>query len=136
MPKVIPGKIKSQYEEQEEIAQMKESLKKGELSFQKQEGIDKLYLSIKDTKVKAFKRNLDKIEANIKPEPHGTVVIEAKQPDKQERPSVYDAIVNDKVVKTNGMPKFTFETQELFQQADHLTQQIPHWKSDNENPIH
>lgn len=49
---------------------------------------------------------------------------------------MYDAIVNDKVVKTNGIPKFTFETQELYQQADHLSQQIPHWKSDNENPIH
>lgn len=35
VPKVIPGKIKSQYEEQEEIALMKESIKKGDLSFQK-----------------------------------------------------------------------------------------------------
>lgn len=51
------------------------------MTFQKQEGIDKLYLSIKDTKQKAFIRNLDKIEANIVPEPHGTVLIEAKKPD-------------------------------------------------------
>lgn len=48
VPKVIPTKIKAQYEEQQEIAEMKESLLRGEITFAQPEGIDKRYLTIKE----------------------------------------------------------------------------------------
>jgi hypothetical protein len=35
VPKVIPGKIKAQYEDQEDIAVMQKSLANGELTFKK-----------------------------------------------------------------------------------------------------
>lgn len=137
VPKVIPGKIKAQYEDQEDIAVMQKSLANGELTFKKSQGIDNKYLSIRNEKQTNYQRNPDRIEANIKPEPHGTVVIGPKIAERdQRRPNVYDAIVNEKVVKANGMQKFTFESQELFKQANHLSQQIPHWNSEKENPIH
>lgn len=61
--------------------------------------------------MKNFERQLDKIDANICPEPNGTINVEEERTqDEIVRPSVYDAIVNDKVVKTNGIPKFTFES--------------------------
>lgn len=39
---------------------------------------------------------------------------------------------NEEASKT----KVTFDCKELFGQANNLTQQIPHWKSDQENPIY
>lgn len=54
---------------------MQQSVKNGLESFRKPEGIDKLYKSIKYEKKKNFVRNLDKIEANINPEPNGTVLV-------------------------------------------------------------
>ena len=136
VPKVIPDKIKSQYEEQEELAMMQTSLKRGEITFKKPEGVDRRYQSIKDRKQLDFIRDLDKIEANINPEPNGSVVIAEKKANVIEKAPIYDDIINQKVQKQDGQLKFTFETQELYEQADHLCQQIPHWKTDNENPIY
>jgi hypothetical protein len=48
VPKVVPGRIRAQFEEQEEIAEMKASLQRGEITFKKTEGIDKRYKSIKE----------------------------------------------------------------------------------------
>jgi len=33
-------------------------------------------------------------------------------------------------------PKVTFTSKEMFEEANKLCQQIPHWKSERENPIH
>jgi len=115
VPKVVPGKIKSQYEEQEDLRNMQESLKRGEITFKKPEGVDRRYKSIKDKKELDFVRNPDKIEANIKPEPFGTVVIAARKASVIEKSPVYDEVVNQKVIPQGGQPKFTFESQELYQ---------------------
>ena len=35
-----------------------------------------------------------------------------------------------------AQPKVTFTSKEMFEEANKLCQQIPHWKSERENPIH
>lgn len=47
VPKVIPSKIRAQFEEQEQIAAMHESLQRGEITFKKPEGIDRKYASVR-----------------------------------------------------------------------------------------
>jgi hypothetical protein len=68
VPKVIPGKIRAQYEEQEQIAAMHESLQRGEITFKRPEGIDRRYASVTALREPEFKRNIDKSEAGVKPE--------------------------------------------------------------------
>ena len=48
VPKAIPGRITAQFEEQERIAAVNESLRKGEITFAKAEGIDRRYISVRD----------------------------------------------------------------------------------------
>lgn len=73
IPKVIPDKIVAQYEEQEEIARMAESLKRGEQTFRAPEGIQKRYLGITNIRSKMFERDTDKVDGNVLPEPAGLV---------------------------------------------------------------
>ena len=73
---------------------MQTSLKRGEITFKKPEGVDRRYQSIKDRKQLAFMRNPDKIEANINPEPNGTVVIAARKASVIEKAPIYDEIIN------------------------------------------
>jgi hypothetical protein len=115
---------------------MKESLRRGETTFAKPEGIDRKYLHIKDLKHAIFTRNPNKTEAGISPEPKGTVRFESKRSEGSGEKNPYDEIVNQKVVRHQDQPKFTFETQELYEQADYLCQRIPHWKTERENPIY
>ena len=49
---------------------------------------------------------------------------------KKENP--YDKAINEKI--TNN--RITFDAQELYDQGEHLCQQVPHWKTDAENPIY
>ena len=94
---------------------MKNSILRGEITFKKPEGTDKKYLSIKDIKSLDYQRNPDKVEANIFPEPDGTVIIAAKKQSVVNDVNVYDKIINSKVTREGAMPKFTFETQELYE---------------------
>lgn len=48
VPKAIPSRIQAQFEEQERIAAVNESLRKGEITFAKAEGIDRRYLTVKE----------------------------------------------------------------------------------------
>lgn len=52
---------------------MQESLLKGEITFAKPEGIDRRYLSVKDSRHLQFVRNTDKPEANVVPEAGGSI---------------------------------------------------------------
>lgn len=74
VPKVVPGKIRAQYEEQEEIAHMKASLQRGEVTFKRAEGIERRYQSIKEEKKPLFTRVVDKPEAGVMPEPDSSIV--------------------------------------------------------------
>ena len=120
VPKVIPTKIKAQYEEQEEIAEMKQSLLRGEIDFARPEGIDKRYLTVQEQKQTAFVREADKNEAGIAPELGGTVVYRGEQ-QRAKAVDPFQQCVNSKVTKEAGeMPRFTFESKELYNQAQHL----------------
>lgn len=55
---------------------MSESLKRGEITFAKAEGIDRRYLSVTEQRATAFTRNPHKTEANIAPEAGGSVAFE------------------------------------------------------------
>lgn len=45
-------------------------------------------------------------------------------------------MINQKIENTPGqLPKVTFTAKELYDQAEHLCQMIPHWKSEKQNPI-
>ena len=130
VPKIVPGKIRAQYETQDELARIKESLARGELTFKQAEGIDRKYQSIKSEKTPMFVRDTNKKEAGIMPEPH-TSLVYAEEKVKKAQQDPYEKSVNSKV--NHG--KFTFQSKELYEQAHHLCQQIPHWKTDEENPI-
>lgn len=130
MPKVIPSKIRAQYEEQEKIAAMHESLQRGEITFKRPEGIDRRYASVRDLKEPEFSRNIDKSEAGVKPEPESSVRF-AEEAKAQLSAAAYEKQVNGKVSEAAGSyPKFTFESKELYERAHHLCQQIPHWKGE------
>ena len=51
----------------------------------------------------------------------------------------FESQVNKKVTKdqhVSANPKFTFESKELYGQAQELCQMIPHWEGEAGNPIH
>ena len=137
VPKIIPSKIKAQYEVQDDLTMIKDSIRMGELSFQRAEGIEKNYLSIRNQKKSVFERDLNKPEAGVIPEKDGAIVYgEALKEEQAEQDPFYDCI-NKKVIKTEGEnPKFTFTSKELYGQAHHLCQQIPHWDGNSKNPIY
>lgn len=130
VPKIVPGKIRAQYETQDELARISESLARGELTFKKPEGIDKKYQSIRSEKTPMFVRDTNKKEAGIMPEDH-TSLVYAEEKVKKAQQDPYEKSVNSKV--NHG--KFTFQSKELYEQAHHLCQQIPHWQTDEGNPI-
>lgn len=66
VPKVIPSKIRAQYEEQEELIRMKESLSKGEFTYKPPEGIDRKYINVKDIHYPTFQMDRNKTEAGVK----------------------------------------------------------------------
>jgi hypothetical protein len=72
-PKVLPDSITAQYDAQEMIKQMNDSVARGETTFKRPEGTDRKYLHIKDVKKVLFTRNPDKSEAGINPEPASTM---------------------------------------------------------------
>ena len=47
-PKIIPGRIVTQYEEQDNLKKMRESLMRGETTYKKKEGIERKYLNVSD----------------------------------------------------------------------------------------
>ena len=116
---------------------MKASLQRGEITFKKSEGIDRRYQSIREEKKPMFTRLVDKPEAGVKPEPDGSIVFSLETHQNQAQANAYEKVVNGKVAKVKGEnPKFTFESKELFDQAQHLCQQIPHWNKESDNPIY
>lgn len=115
---------------------MNESLARGEVTFAKPEGIDRKYLTIQEHHISTFIRDTYKAEANVNPQLGGTVVFEKP---KVEVATVdpFESTVNGKVQKELAeMPKVTFESKELYSQAQSLCQMIPHWTKDSENPIY
>lgn len=54
VPKVIPNRVKAQYEEQEHLARMKASLSIGEITFKAPEGIDRKYISVTNIKYPTY----------------------------------------------------------------------------------
>jgi hypothetical protein len=48
-------------------------MKRGELTFKKKEGLERKYLSFKETRKPLFTRNADKIEANINLDTEGSL---------------------------------------------------------------
>lgn len=115
---------------------MRESILRGELTFQNAEGIETKYLSIADKKKPQFVRDTDKPEAGIVPELEGTIrVVDNEQ--RSVEPAPFDKAINQyiKADQETSVKKVTFESKELFSQASHLCQQIPHWKTDSDNPI-
>ena len=60
---------------------------------------------------------------------------------KKEAKNPYDQQINARLMgsnesTSNGFPKVTFEAKEFYNQASVLSQVIPHWQTDKENPIH
>lgn len=140
VPKVIPEKITAQYEEQEQLKALQDSIRRGELTFKKKEGLERKYLSFKETRKSLFTRNADKIEASINLE--GTLKFTEEKIGKASI-DPYDKQVNFKVIPAvhrddpealaiqhrhsitdpsclNDMPKFNFDTKELYEHAHHL----------------
>jgi hypothetical protein len=95
---------------------VQESLRRGEITFARAEGIDRRYLSVTGLRPKAFSRNPDKTEANIAPEVDGSVAFEAEQKGADQL-GAFESQVNKKVSKdphVSANPKFTFESKELY----------------------
>lgn len=100
------------------------------MAVTKKEGIDKKYLSVKDIEIPYMQKNRDKFEANINIEDNNLIKYEDKKTKKsQKNPYVHQ--VNARIVPSenteNGMPKFTFESKEFYNQANHLSSHIPYW---------
>lgn len=135
IPKVVPGKIQAQFEQQESIQKMKESIMKG--TYRPAEGIDKKFLTIKDLKQPKFQSVQNKPEGGVTLlDSDGYFKMEETKIGKQ-AVQPYEKSINDKIVMSdNAPPKFTFSSKEMYEQASHLCQQIPHWQSDHENPIY
>jgi hypothetical protein len=79
VPKAIPSKITAQYEEEEQLVRMKESLARGEITFAQREGMDRKYLAVKDVKALNFASRPDTTEGNIYPQEGGLVVFEEEE---------------------------------------------------------
>lgn len=129
VPKVVPGKIVAQYEEQEAIRNQKTSL--SEMLKTKKEGIDRRYLHVKDKVEPMFTRNQDKAEAGVTLDPEGQLAFASEKKKKKEQKSLYETKVNgkvemvtsDKLNETGGfgppsprsLPTFTFDAKEMYE---------------------
>ena len=113
---------------------MNESLARGEVTFAKPEGIDRKYLNVYEQHQSDYVRDNLKAEANVSPEIGGTVIF-SKEKKESAAVNPYEGTINGKVIKSD-MPKVTFESKELYSQAQNLCQMIPHWSKDSENPIY
>jgi hypothetical protein len=72
---------------------MKESLRKGELTYAKPEGTDRKYQSIKEVHKPLYTRNTDKPEAGVIPELEGTIRFKDRKKSVQSQ-NPYDEIIN------------------------------------------
>jgi hypothetical protein len=59
---------------------------------------------------------------------------------KHQEKNPYEQLINQRFEGSsnkspNGFPSVTFEARELFDQANFLSQVVPNWKTDKENPI-
>ena len=104
------------------------------------------YLKVQAYSRPMFERKKDKNEANVKPEMEGTVKIGSKK-SKYSEPNAFEAQINsrvkpptmndwDKPRDPGNFPKFTFESKEMYEQAKDLSQKIPVWSTQKENPIY
>lgn len=127
IPKIIPTKILAQFEEEE---------LKRTMHVTKKEGIDKKYMSIKEKKEPLYQKEEDKKEAGLRFKEDTLARYENKK-SKAHNQNPYEQLINARFAKSeNGFPKVTFESKEFFNQANHLSQHVPYWSSDKENPIY
>lgn len=104
----------------------------------KAEGMDRRYLSVKDKVDPTYKKPLEKFEAGVNPSGSSVVVQNKKEKHIEKNP--YESLINGRLERStqkspNGFPSVTFEAKELFDQANFLSQVVPNWKTDKENPI-
>jgi len=95
VPKVVPTKIKAQYEQEEETMRM---IDEGTFSFTKQaraEGIDRRYLSVKEQKEPLFRKELDKPEGKVIPQ--GPSVLVAPKKEKKFEKNPYEQLINGRL---------------------------------------
>lgn len=104
------------------------------MTMPKKEGIDRKYLSVRDESDNLFKRNDDKIEANVNLDADGDLKFTEEHFAKR-APDPYVKQVNMRFKQAEEMPKISFDTKELYEHAHYLCQQVPHWKKDSDNPI-
>jgi len=105
----------------------------------KPEGMDRKYVSIKEKFEPTYKKPNEKFEAGVKPQ-GGSIVLHAKK-EKHLEKNPYEQLINNRLEGSankspNGYPSVTFEARELFDQANFLSQVVPNWKTDKENPIY
>ena len=101
---------------------MHESLRRGELTYKRKEGLERKYLSFKEMKDTGFTRIAEKIEACVNLDKEGSLKFTEE---KIGLASIdpYEKQVNQYVKKPkNDMPKVTFDTKELYEHAHHLCQ--------------
>ena len=125
MPKVVPTKIRAQYEQEEETMK---NIEDGTFSFSKQftklEGIDRRYMSVKEKKEPIYRRDLDKAEARVAPS--GPTIQVTSKKEKQLEKNPYEQLISGRLEKSvqqspNGYPSVGFEAKELFDQANFLS---------------
>lgn len=96
---------------------------------------DQQNVLIKTVKEPMFRRNFTKNEANIQPDAGSTIKI-AKPKIKEVEVNAYENQINSRITKdAQGFSKFTFAGKETFDQALILSQKIPRWNTQAENPI-
>ena len=115
MPKVVPSKIKAQFEQEEDFQRDLFTSINQAMATKMRLGSNMLtadvfsptvkdtYLKTEMTKQPIFSRNLDKTEGNIKPETGGLMVIGSKkQKTKEQNP--YEQQINSRINATNRDP--------------------------------
>ena len=83
-----------------------------------------------------YQRDLTKNEAGILPDAGSTIVISKPKSKTESEVNPYEHTINSRLkADSHGMQKISFAAKETFEQALILSQKIPRWKTNSENPI-
>lgn len=95
-------------------------------------------MSVTDKKEPLVQKEEERKEAGVKPDMTGSIQYQ-KKIGKAKPKNPYEQVINGRIENPDankGKIKISFEAKEFFNQADFLSQQIPYWTKDKDNPIY
>ena len=129
MPRVVPEKIRAQFEI-EEASDLNDYLN---VSLPKAKT---LYKSVSSIHKPPYIRNPNKAEGKILPDVDRSITMVPDRCQTQiTQHSAYETQINNRLRTHESVPRISFSAQAVYEEVRQLSQQIPYWQDENQNPI-